>query len=340
MNERLNEGQLAAFEEVKAWFHDPVRRKEPFFLSGPGGSGKTTLIESVVEYIDGLGAIMVNAKGEIVSNGKVIANGALVVAYTGKAVSRLRQNAGCKRARTIHGAFLDFIEEDGDDDPVFGEKGEAVGGVAPRLIIVDEASMVRVAELTVMQKARIKTNPIQPIPILAVGDVNQLPPVKSKRRGETEKEHQEANRQSFTKPDFSLTQVMRTTGPNILMVANAILNGLTFIKDTFESEDLAVRYSPASDEDILEHTGGKSMIVCHKNELRDFLNGRARALLGRNSRVPEIGEKVCCTFNQHDFGVMNGEIFEVERYRPPVITDKAMREWLKEKFLAAKRRKM
>jgi exodeoxyribonuclease-5 len=42
-----------------------------------------------------------------------------------------------------------------------------------------------------------------------------------------------------------------------------------------------------------------------------------RAALGFEGALPNIGEKIVCTFNQHGFGIMNGEVGIVQGYEEP-----------------------
>lgn len=137
----LSDEQTKAIDSILNWFNDPKQEME-FKLGGYAGTGKTTVIKSIIEKVK---------KTE-------------VCAFTGKAVSVLRKK-GCLDALTIHSLIY---------TPVQGKNGViefVLKDSLPStdLIIVDEASMISESlyeDLISFQ-----------IPILWVGDPGQLEPV-------------------------------------------------------------------------------------------------------------------------------------------------------------------
>jgi len=125
-------------------------------LSGGAGTGKTTVIKSLIEGIE-------KAHG--------ISTSFLLLAPTGKAADRLRERTG-KDAKTIHS----FLAGHGwlfDDNFLFkrtgGKQEENV-----RIFIIDESSMIDQSLMATLFRA-INWNTVQRI--IFVGDPNQLPPI-------------------------------------------------------------------------------------------------------------------------------------------------------------------
>ncbi|WLW40891.1 hypothetical protein GNAINCEL_00109 [Serratia phage KKP 3709] len=74
-----------------------------------------------------------------------------------------------------------------------------------------------------------------------------------------------------------------------------------------EYDDVKVRIGRPTQRDVLNHCGEDSVMLCAYNSTRNYLNTRARVATGHSGLMPNIGEKVICTFNQHGPGFFNGE---------------------------------
>src|SRR3990167_2755593 len=160
----LSPDQAQVFEAVMSWHKDPSARNYLTF-GGLAGTGKTTVLSALCVALPAA-----EEADDEDSNGY----GVCVAAYTGKAAGVLRKKLAAsgllKRVAycgTLHG--LVFV-------PVSDEKtGKVTGWVRRKripgdFIIVDEASMVG-AEIWEALCAF-------DVPILAVGDHGQLPPVE------------------------------------------------------------------------------------------------------------------------------------------------------------------
>jgi exodeoxyribonuclease V len=205
------------------------------------------------------------------------------IAPTGKAASRLRQK-GCKNAKTLHQLIYNVRGEDEEGDPIFIGKGSMEN--QPLLIVCDEASMLgEYDNKTLLQFG---------IPVLALGDTGQVEPVKAAAA------YTEGN------VDFQLTEIMRQAGDsNIIRASMFVRQGKRL--PLREYEDVRVREGQPSDADLIEHCAEDAQIICARNDTRRVLNRRCRELLGFKGDIPMIGEKIVCTFNQHDHHLMNGE---------------------------------
>lgn len=120
-------------------------------LTGGPGTGKTTTVRAVLWALEQLG------RGD----------GALLAAPTGRAAKRLSEVTG-QPAQTIH-RLLDFGPLEGGG---FGPRRTAEQPLAGDLLVVDEASMVDI-ELFADLVAAVPED----MPVLLVGDADQLPPV-------------------------------------------------------------------------------------------------------------------------------------------------------------------
>jgi exodeoxyribonuclease-5 len=152
-------------------------------LVGPAGSGKTTLMQHVMDQF-------------------AQKRGCVLLAPTGKAASVLQSKTG-RMASTIHKALFGGVDEDGEE-LVFKEPGPPC--LAGDLVVVDEASMVGES----LHRTLVEQLP-KGAQLLYVGDKEQLPPVN------------EAWGPNFDSPDAELTQVHRQAEKSpILRLATAI----------------------------------------------------------------------------------------------------------------------
>lgn len=144
----LSAQQQDAIASIQKWLggkrHDGP---EWFFLAGPAGTGKTTIVREL-----GTGQDRV-----------------AYAAFTGKAASRMRR-AGCNRATTLHQLAYRLDDENGLGRKLAFVLRPSDQLVAADVLVIDEASMVNeqmARDLLSLRK-----------PIVAVGDPEQLPPVE------------------------------------------------------------------------------------------------------------------------------------------------------------------
>lgn len=261
-NDQQKEAIAAAVEWYKGW-QDRKHTKQVFFLAGFAGTGKTSVAQTIAELC-------------------APASRVVYIAPTGKAASRLRQK-GCANAKTLHQFVYNVRGEDAEGDPIFVGKG--VLEEQPLLVVMDEASMVGEWDNKQLLSHRI--------PVLALGDTGQIPPVKAASV------YHEGNE------DFLLTDIMRQDADsNIVRASMFVRSGKRL--PVREYDDVRVRES-LTDDDYLEHAGKDGQIICSFNNTRTATNSRMRRLLGFSGNLPQVGEKVVCLFNQHGYNFMNGE---------------------------------
>lgn len=206
------------------------------------------------------------------------------IAPTGKAASRLRDK-GCSGAGTIHKFLYNFLGTSSKDDPEFQIKETL--DESPLLIVCDEVSMVgnRMGR-DIMSKG---------IPVLFLGDLGQVDPV---------------NDDAFLSPedfDYNLQKIERNGG-NIVRASFYVRTGGRL--PAREYDDVKVYDRRYTMNDVEKHVDVDSVMLCSYNSTRQLLNAKARMTLNyQESRMPIIGEKLICTFNQHNYAIANGEQF-------------------------------
>lgn len=203
------------------------------------------------------------------------------IAPTGKAASRLRSK-GAYGAKTLHKFMYVFVCEM-KGRPEFELKGAL--DEQPDLIVLDEASMVGKYDFENLLRLNI--------PILCLGDLGQLEPVDD---------------ESYFVPencDYNLEKIERNGG-NITRAAFYVRTGGRL--PAREYDDVKVRDGMVPGLEIKKHTDADSVILCSYNSTRKHMNFKARAMLGLSgNKLPQPGEKLVCTFNQHTYNIMNGE---------------------------------
>jgi exodeoxyribonuclease-5 len=161
------------------------------------------------------------------------------------------------------------------------------------LIIIDECSMVG---------DRMGADLLSfGVPILVLGDPAQLPPIGSGG--------------FFTKgdPNTMLTEIHRQAGQSpIIEMATIVRNGGYLEQRDYTSEGHAA--SRVIDRKSLtpEIALGVDQIIVGRNATRRSINKRMRNLLGFNTPDPMAGDRIVCLRNNHDLGLLNGSLWNVE----------------------------
>jgi len=267
MDIEFTDEQNRAIEAINAWYQEWLRTRRKQVFFLTGYAGT------------GKTTLAQAAAKRCVPTGRVE-----FIAPTGKAASRLRAK-GCDGARTLHNFAYNPRGEDEEGDPIFHEK-EMLDAM-PALVVMDEASMVGEWDMNAVLKHGIA--------VLALGDLGQLPPVKAPY--------------SLTPDhvDFELTEILRQSGESNIIRAAAFARQGKTLPDR-EYEDVRVRTGTANLEMLIAHSDEQGQILCSFNTTRVAINRRIRDELGFGAHaIPQVGEKVMCTFNQHQHGFMNGE---------------------------------
>lgn len=292
--------QEKALHEVDHWFKNERTTKQVFRLFGCAGTGKSTLAKHFAQNIEG------NVK---------------FAAFTGKAAHIMMQK-GCEGASTIHQliyrpkmaskAHLWELEELLDKlkisaDPDF----EEIHRIEQELKLEQEnsskmnfslnlesdlrfASLLIIDEVSMLNAQLGKDLESFKIPILVLGDPEQLPPIY----GEGYFTAQE--------PDVLLQDIHRQALDNpIIAMSKLVREGKSLSLGNY-GESKVVN-TTLSAEEVLSN----DIILTGLRRTKKACDDKSRQLLGYKSSLPLIGDKLMCVKNNHSLGLLNGQIWTV-----------------------------
>lgn len=293
--------QDKALLAVETWYGGP---EQLYKLSGFAGTGKTTLAQHF-------------GKGRHT----------YYAAFTGKAASVMRSK-GCTNATTLHSLIyvpksksgqrleelqkqLEVMLSQADvSAPDLAKLRTAIdlekenlrkpsfslNLMSPLLeadlLVIDEASMVNDQMAADILSFGCK--------VLVLGDPFQLPPVYGEgafMRGD---------------PDTLLTEVHRQAHDNpILHLATIIREERRLPADSPCVVRGAHQHGPTSEE----LAKAADQVIVGTNNTRNYCNTRLRHLLQMTDPLPMPGDKVVCTRNNHEYGILNGMVYSVDDAR-------------------------
>lgn len=260
-----NEQKLIIKEAVDHVKHPSS--EQIYQYSGAAGTGKTAVLKEIIRQIG------------------IPLSRVATMAYIGQAANVMRTR-GISNARTAHSWLYELKEVpvlDENGKPVMDEvfnKPKVKMEFVPRdlsgieYVIVDESYTFPLR----MKKDVLNLG----VPIIATGDVNQLPPV-------------------MDKPAFLvdgkiryLTQIMRQVdGSDIPYIADRILKGKPISAGMYRGV-LVVEKDDLTDDMIRN----SNIVLCGTNRTRDYYNYHIRNdILNFHTRLPLQGEKIICRKN-------------------------------------------
>lgn len=285
MGIELNGQQSHASDEGVKWMRKGM--KQTFEISGPAGSGKTTIVYYIRERLN------------------LDPRDVLFMAYVGKATMALARAGNF--AKTIHSSIYDLVpvpklDENGNvvkknnrvvTTLTFVKKKELPPNI--KLIVIDEGSMVnkQIAE-DVLSFG---------IPVLVLGDLNQLPPVFG-------------DSYFLVNPDVVLTQIMRQAEGNpVIHLSQRAIKG-----DYIDLGKYGPKCFVIEKERITDNLLTKSdIVICGRNKTRDDINNYVRKeIMKIDKKLPMVGEKLICRQNnwslsiEKDICLINGMIGYVQ----------------------------
>ncbi len=277
MNLNFTKDQKIALEKLISWYKNDFNNY--ITLGGYAGTGKTTLI---TYYRNMLHKENPELKVAFCS-------------YTGKAVRVLKKKIEETKAiysddtvSTIHSLIYSPIEN--ERQIIIGWKLKDKSKVNVDLIIIDESSMIDQEIWRDLVSFKI--------PIIAVGDHGQLPPIKGKFN-------------LIQKPMISLTKIHRQAenNPIIKVSIYARKDGRIPIK---KYSNTVIKYSKSDMEaqdmfdEIARSFNNDILILCGYNNTRVRLNKFIRNSLEIYSPTPTFGDRVICLRNNHEKQIYNG----------------------------------
>jgi len=136
-------------------------------------------------------------------------------------------------------------------------------------------------------------------PILALGDPGQLPPIRGCCY-------------FGRKPDYMLTDIHRQAADNpIIRLSQDVRNGKELMPGKY-GDSWVLRLADVGKDYVRYLVLNTDQLLVGRNATRISSNLRTRELLGRNQPLPEVGDKLVCLRNDHQAGLLNGQIWEVK----------------------------
>lgn len=265
---------------------DFVKAKKPQLrIGGYAGTGKTTLMAATV-----LDLLAQNKKLRIA-----------FCCFTGKAAYVLREKLVAANAiteeyvGTIHGLMYEPVIVGG-----VVVKWRRKSAIEADLLIIDEASMV--GEQIWKDLLQYK------IPMIAVGDHGQLPPVGGSFNLMENPDHAliKIHRQAEGNPIIRISQFAREDGVIPLGTWAGPCGELAMRRHSISPGDLV----PGIKD--IENT----MFLCGRNATRQQVNSIVRERRGFKKPTPQAGERVICLKNNRDIGIFNGMGGKLQKIGP------------------------
>lgn len=285
MSYTLSADQAEALKQIGAWFKG---KTAPYLtLGGYAGTGKTTLI-----------AYLRQALRQHDEDSRVA-----FCAFTGKATrvldSRLKEQKVPRKGdsvSTIH-ALIYNVEVDKTGAVTGWTKRDELGC---NLIIVDEASMV---DETIWQDLLSFD-----IPVLAVGDHGQLPPINStfNLMANPQLRLERIFRQAEASPIIEVATLARTTG--VIPIKEFGPGVVKLDRSSSETGQMV--------QDMLENYSSELLILCGYNKTRVKLNAAVRGYRDYYSSEPVSGDYVVCLRNDRKNKLYNGMTGTIRHISP------------------------
>jgi len=282
----LSEDKKIVLKQILQWLEFKTKQHQYLTIGGYAGTGKTTLIAVLRRLLD-----KKNPKLKVA-----------FAAFTGKA-TRVLQNYLTEfdllykqdSISTIHSLIYSVVENEQQQIVAWKKKDR----LKVDLIIIDEASMLDQEIWLDLLSYRI--------PILAVGDHGQLPPIHGyfNLMKEPILRLESIHRQEINNPIIDVSILARTQGD--IPVASYGPKVKKLLKTDPETAEQVESYLQRADEETL--------IVCGYNNTRLRLNQYLRSLKGFEEEDPQAGDRVICLRNNHQKQIYNGMLGTLERIR-------------------------
>jgi exodeoxyribonuclease-5 len=261
MGFELTEEQQKAVSKMKKWFNS--KTKQIFVIAGYAGTGKSTIVKSMIEEL------------------KLNPWEVKYATFTGKAALVLTKKGS--PAITIHRLIYKPVEIIKKDEKTGKETRKIEFIKVPfldpelKVIVIDEVSMVSKIILDDLKSFGV--------PIIALGDPGQLPPIGD-------------DNGLLSEPDVFLTQIHRQAESNPIIYLSMLVREGKKLPYGMHGKKVAVLKERETDSyQILKIMTSADQILCGKNDTRRNINSTMRSYYGYEDELPEKGDKLICTKN-------------------------------------------
>jgi len=248
----LTKHQKGAIEKITKWYKSKsITKKRIFILSGFAGTGKTSIIKYTEQSIG------------------VTSNDVAYMSFTGKASVVMKEKG--LDASTIHSTIYNItVDQYGNPDFILKMRHE----VSKKLFVIDEISMVSQEILEDLLSFDI--------PILAIGDEAQLPPIGSPTN-------------IFENADYKLTEIHRQAKNDpIIRLSMDVRNGKSINYGKYSDNVSILRKIPLNRQEVYLSA---DQILTSYNKTRININNTVRKLKDIKELTPTKGDKVVCRKN-------------------------------------------
>ena len=270
----LTSKQSNAITKAEKWYK--ANNSQFFTILGYAGTGKTTITQYIIQQLG-------------------LKDSVAYVTFTGKASLVLTQK-GCP-ATTIHQLIYEAVKEvkNGVPKTVFRKVDKISSRI--KLIVIDEISMV--------SKELLKDLASYGVPIIALGDPGQLPPIGQ-------------NNPLINQSDIFLDEIHRQEASNPIIYLSMLARQNKEIPYGIYSKNVAViKRSQLRDVTLLN----SDQIICGKNKTRQELNYKIRSILykGKTEELQKNDKLICLKnnwqINLENYPLVNGTIGYIDKVR-------------------------
>ena len=316
----LTTQQDRAMSKIKEFIAN--QNEQVFILKGYAGTGKTTLISYIANYLQSINAPFI------------------LMAPTGRAAKILRTKLKDEEASTIHKCIYDhsllhFEKSSGELKYIFPLKEDK----ERRIYIINEASMISSQKSNdellqfgtgilindILSYARLRFGG----KIIFVGDPMQLPPVGDNRSVALDEDF--FRNLDFNVSSYELTDIIRQKKHNSILTNAIMLRELMMEKQrnhlVFERKEGEVITIDAMDvaKEYCEDLCTPSAIVCFSNQQAANYNAAIRGILFPQMEHVVAGDKLMIIRNNYwrEAKLMNGDIITVTAISDTTISQSA-----------------
>lgn len=293
--------QQQALDRVGRWLKE--RDKPAFQLAGYAGTGKTTLAKHLAATVNGpvyFAAYTGKAAHVLTKSGAVNVSTIHKLIYTPKDKSQQRlKDLEAERAKLLTHSPVPKVMLEKVEKAIHQERTNLA---RPMFQLNSESPLYDAALLVVDEYSMIDEQMGEDLlsfgcPILALGDPGQLPPVQG--------------RPFFTaKPDILLTEIHRQAQDNpIIWMSKEVREGRVLRPGDY-GDSRVIPLARLPKEDLRDMVLSTDQLLVGRNATRISSNNRARELLGRTNALPQEGDKLVCLRNNHDIGLLNGQLWK------------------------------
>ena len=280
--------QEKAFKGVREWL---INGDKPvFYIAGYAGTGKTTIIKTLLQDVKGLVlcAAYTGKAALVMTRMEVPASTLHSLVYTYNPPSRGRFKELQADIKKAEGESKKKLEH---NLHLYNSGSFTLNHESPlckaSLLVIDECSMVNEE-----MKADILSFGV---PVLVLGDPGQLPPISG------------TGALIETKPDVMMTEVMRQALDNpIIHMATETRNSQVIPYGDYKNSSV-INKSDLT-KDLVLNT---DQIITGTNKNRRAINSYYRKMKEFEGYYPRAGERLICLKNNRGVGLLNGLMGEV-----------------------------